>query len=182
MSSLRGRHLGILALTSLCAVTRLPAQESSPPPIVVKDLGGKSALPYYRSLNIQASPTTQAAQSRPPMIPQRHDEGALSLPVRSTLLRPGDVTRRVIAAPGLPPLFLIGDDTRSREWLRHRAETLQSIRATGFVVHLDTADELATLRALVPGVTIVPASGDDLARRMQITHYPVLITATGIEQ
>lgn len=141
-----------------------------------------SALPFYRSLNIQASPTTQAAQSRPPTVAQTHDEGTLTLPIRSTLLRPGDVTRRVIAVPGLSPIFLIGDDTRSREWLRQRAETLRSIRATGFVVHVDTDDELATLRALVPGVTIVPTSGDDLARRLQITHYPVLITATGIEQ
>ena len=26
-----------------------------------------------------------------------------------------------------------------------------------------------------------PASGDDLAQRLGIQHYPVLITATGIE-
>jgi len=181
MTNLR-YQVGILILTILCGATRLPAQEGGRPLIVVKDFGGVSALPYYRSLNIQASPTTQAAQSRPPMTAQRHDNGTLTLPIRSTLLTPGDVTRRVITVPGLSPMFLIGDDTRSREWLRQRAETLRSIRATGFVVHVDTDDELAALRALVPGVTIVPTSGDDLARRMQITHYPVLITATGIEQ
>jgi integrating conjugative element protein (TIGR03765 family) len=182
MTNLRGRLLGSLVLTTLCAATRLPAQDSGRSLIVVKDFGGTSALPYYRSLNIQASPTTQAAQSRPPMIAPRHDEGALTLPIRSPLLSPGDVTRRVIAVPGLSPMFLIGNDTRSREWLRQRAETLRSIQATGFVVHVDTDDELAALRSLVPGVTIVPTSGDDFARRMQITHYPVLITATGIEQ
>nr|MBF3175129.1 DUF2859 domain-containing protein [Pseudomonas aeruginosa] len=30
--------------------------------------------------------------------------------------------------------------------------------------------------------TLAPASGDDLAQRLGLRHYPVLITATGIEQ
>ena len=37
------------------------------------------------------------------------------------------------------------------------------------------------LRRLAPGLMLSPISGDDLAQRLGIRHYPVLITATGIE-
>lgn len=33
-----------------------------------------------------------------------------------------------------------------------------------------------------PGVSLAPASGSELARRLQIEHYPVLITDTGLTQ
>ena len=181
MTGLRARYLSVFVLTILCAVARLPAQESGRPLTVVKDFGGVSALPYYTALNIQASPTAQVAQPAP-SIPERRDAEANILPIHSTLLSPGDVTRRVIAAPGLSPIFLVGDDTRSRAWLRKRAETLRSIHATGFAVQVATEAELASLRALVPGVAIVATPGDDLARRLRIEHYPALVTATGIEQ
>ena len=39
------------------------------------------------------------------------------LPVRSARLTPGDELRRVIRAPSLTPLFLVGDDDRSRAWV-----------------------------------------------------------------
>lgn len=181
MTGSRALYLSVSALTILCAVARLPAQESGRTLTVVKDFGGVSALPYYNALNIQASPAAQVAQ-RPPSITERRDEEAHTLPIRSTLLSPGDVTRRVIATPGLSPIFLVGDDTRSRAWLRDRAETLRSIHATGFAVQVPTEAALASLRALVPGVRIVAAPGDDLALRLRIEHYPALITATGIEQ
>ena len=40
---------------------------------------------------------------------------------------------------------------------------------------------LAALRRLAPGLMLSPASGDELAQRLGLKHYPVLITATGIE-
>jgi integrating conjugative element protein (TIGR03765 family) len=181
MTASRTRFLSVFSLTILCAVARLSAQESGRTLTVVKDFGGVSALPYYNDLNIQASPTGQVTQPAP-SIPEKRDDEAHTLPIHSTLLSPGEVTRRVIAAPGLSPIFLVGDDTRSRVWLSHRAETLRSIRAIGFAVQVATEAELTSLRALVPGVAIVATPGDDLARRLRIEHYPVLITATGIEQ
>ena len=181
MTGSRARYLGVSALTILCVIARLSAQESGRTLTVVKDFGGVSALPYYNALNIQASPATKVAQP-PPSTPKRSDEESHTLPIHSTLLSPGEVTRRVIAAPGLSPIFLVGGDTRSRAWLRQRAETLRSIHATGFAVQVATESELASLRALVPGVTLVATPGDDLARRLRIEHYPALITATGIEQ
>ncbi|MBF3324750.1 integrating conjugative element protein, partial [Pseudomonas aeruginosa] len=54
--------------------------------------------------------------------------------------------------------------------------------AVGLVVNVETVQGLARLRALVPGVALAPVAGDDLAERLALRHYPVLITATGIEQ
>src|SRR5690606_19078802 len=104
------------------------------------------------------------------------------LPVRSTWLSPGDVARRTIEAPGMPPFFLVGDDARSRDWLRQRAPRLRELNAVGLVVNVDSAGTLAALRALAPGLSLAPTPGDDLAARLGLSHYPALITATGIEQ
>ncbi|ERY35607.1 hypothetical protein Q067_02242 [Pseudomonas aeruginosa BL13] len=104
------------------------------------------------------------------------------LPVRSERLSPGSVERRVIQAPGLTPIFLIGDDERSRAWLLERKATLVELSAIGLLVNVETVEALAELRGLVPPLTLSPVSGDDLAQRLGLEHYPVLITATGIEQ
>ena len=64
---------------------------------------------------------------------------------------------------------------------KQRGKDLQTLRAVGLVVNVATPDALAALRRLAPGVMLSPASGDDLAQRLGLKHYPVLITATGIE-
>lgn len=103
------------------------------------------------------------------------------LPVRSALLSPGDEPRRAIRAPGLAPFFLVGDDDRSRAWLQERGVALQRMQAVGLVVNVARPQALDMLRRLVPELTLMPVSGDDLARRLGIRHYPLLITADGIE-
>lgn len=152
--------------------------------IIVKDLGGASALPYYRALNLLPWPHDEKRVSLPPAAaapPIRYNEADF-LPVRSKRLTPGHVTRRVIAAPGLTPMCLIGDDRRSRTWLKERLATLQQLHAVGLVVQVSSYRDLKALRRSAPGVLLVPTSGDDIARRLHLHHYPVLITATGIEQ
>lgn len=159
------------------------AQRTTEPLIVVEDRGGMSALPYYQVLNPQS---TTGHPSAPVLVPAPRKGGpteaeAAMLPVRSARLSPGDEPRRVIRAPGATPLFLVGDDERSRAWLRQRRAALQELRAVGLAVNVATPEALATLRRLAPGLTLSPTSGDDIAQRLGIRHYPVLITATGIE-
>ncbi|HCE5903840.1 integrating conjugative element protein, partial [Pseudomonas aeruginosa] len=117
-----------------------------------------------------------------PRVPATPADEAAMLPVRSSKLTPGTVARRVIEAPGLRPFAVIGDDEASRVWLQRRAAALRERGAVGLVVNVETAQSLARLRALVPGVPLAPVAGDDLADRLGLRHYPALITATGIEQ
>lgn len=168
----------------LLGMTILTASAADPQLIIVEDRGGVSALPYYQALDLppMGTPIDQPVHVEVPAASSQPFSEAGMLPVRSALLSPGRVERRAIQATGLQPLFLVGDDERSRTWLRQRADSLQALGAVGLVVNVDTTEGLARLRELVPGLTLSPASGDDLAQRLEIRYYPVLITATGIEQ
>lgn len=152
--------------------------------IVVADQGGVSALPYYRAIHLlpARNDPRHAIGISPPPLPRRPYSERDFLPVVSSHLAPGRVRGRVISAPGLTPLCLVGDDARSRAWLKKRVATLQALHAACLVVNIATYAELQELRRLAPHVPLVPASGDDIARRLKLHHYPVLITATGIEQ
>ena len=176
--------IAIAFALGLLVTTTAPAQSVTAPLVVVEDHGGVSALPYYQALNPQGSgfASPSAPTSAPaPRIGNPADAEAAMLSVRSTRLSPGDEPRRVIRAPGLTPLFLIGDDDRSRAWLLRRQAALHDLQATGLVVNVASAQALASLRRLVPDLTLSPVCGDDLAERLGIRHYPVVITATGIE-
>jgi integrating conjugative element protein (TIGR03765 family) len=147
--------------------------------IVVEDRGGDSALPYYKILDSTKARGIPPAPRRPPIRSLSEAEAAL-LPVRSARLSPGREPARAIRAPGLAPVFLVGDDEVSRAWLRERYSALREMRAAGLVVNVASLAALDSLRRLAPGLTLSPVSGDDLAQRLGLSHYPVLITATGI--
>ncbi|GBQ20244.1 hypothetical protein AA12717_0508 [Gluconacetobacter sacchari DSM 12717] len=165
-----------MALALPCWLVPASGIAQSSPLIIVEDHGGAPAQPYYEAL------TSESAETPPPPFtsPPRTGEGTM-LPVRSTLLSPGDVQPREIQAPGLTPFFVIGDDERSRQWLRLRAARLRSLHAVGLVVNVATTEALAALRALAPDLLLSPTPGDDLAQRLGLRTYPALITATGIE-
>lgn len=144
---------------------------------VVQDKGGDSALPYYRSLNPQAdAPATNFHAVLPSVATTQ------GMPIKSVRLSPGYVEGRVINAPGLQPVFLIGDDDISKAWLSQRGDTLRQMQALGLVVNVVSAQRLAVVKSWAPGLTLAPTSGDDLAQRLGVSHYPILITATAVEQ
>lgn len=175
------RHCALLLLGLLSFAAHAVEQ----PLILVEDRGGVSALPYYRALDLQPQNPHQALslpRVEVPSPPRDQASETDMLPVRSILLTPGTVERRVIQAPGLRPLLLIGDDARSHIWLRRHTETLRGLGAVGLVVNVESQAALDALRHLAPGVVLSPVAADDLAQRLGIQHYPVLVTATGIEQ
>jgi integrating conjugative element protein (TIGR03765 family) len=178
------RHPTLVAI-SILASGVAQAEQGQQTLTVVRDSGGVSALPYYEDLNLgqHVGPRVPSQTSNPiaPLGPNKPAGDSLALPVRSRLLTPGQVAPRPLRAPGMRPLFLIGDDDASRTWLTRMLPKLQALRATGLVVNVDSADALAALREHAPGLALAPVSGDDLARRLKLQHYPVLITATGIE-
>lgn len=104
------------------------------------------------------------------------------LPVHSARLTPGTVSRRTLNLPGFTPLFLVGQDAPSLEWLSQHAQTLQRMGASGLAVEVIDVPALQSIQAAAPGVTIWPVSGDDIAERLELDHYPVLITPSGLEQ
>ncbi|WP_454868435.1 integrating conjugative element protein [Pseudomonas farris] len=133
-------------------------------------------------LAIWALSTQSFAQSKSPAVAEiRYSEEDM-LPVRSTSLTPGSVKRRTLSATGLPAFFLIGDDARSRTWLKQRSPVLIKLNAVGLVINIESKAALDNLRQEATGLTLTPVSADDLAQRLNLQHYPVLITASSLEQ
>ena len=104
------------------------------------------------------------------------------LPIQSPGLTPGFVQTRSHDLPFARPYFLIGSDQRSQQWLSEHRTQLKEIGAVGMLVQADTVDDLAAIAALADGLPILPASASDIGKALEISHYPVLISAHTIEQ
>ena len=170
-----------LAALALGVLTGLSCAAAHAELIVVDDRGGASTLGYYRSLNLLPDEQPAKAMTLPPVRITAYSEADM-LPVKSTSLSPGPFESRVHSVAGLRPVFLVGDDDLSRQWLQRRGDVLRDLNAVGWVVNVQRGAALAELRALGAGLEMVPATADDLAQRLGIEHYPALVTATGIEQ
>ncbi|AEF43443.1 integrating conjugative element protein, PFL_4695 family [Serratia sp. AS12] len=147
---------------------------------VIADVGGEDASPYFEGVNRQEG--AQSSPVVPPAPASPADTEAAVLPVATPELTPGDVADRPLQLPGIGALFIVGDDDASRIWLQVNAEQLKSRHAAGLVVNVSNQPALQVLRELALGVPMAPASGSELARRLQLAHYPVLITDTGLSQ
>lgn len=150
---------------------------------VVADRGGQSATPYYiaiKGADVSEKAGYHAAaeaRTRGPVT-----EAAM-LPVHSSRLAPGAVQNRKIHLPATTtPFFLMGHGPLSRRWLKQRGPRLRQLHAVGLVVDVESAGQLRQLRALGDGLVMRPVAGNDIARRLGIAHYPVLITPQAIQQ
>ncbi|MCA1178337.1 MULTISPECIES: integrating conjugative element protein [unclassified Pantoea] len=141
---------------------------------VIADLGGKSAAPFYEGIN--AEPQSQQQSIQPD-----YSEGSV-LPVATPELTPGMVEPRALKLPGIGALFVIGEDGQSQEWLSRNAELLSRRGAVGMVVNVSSSASLQQLRQIATNLQLAPVSGSDLARRLKLEHYPVLITEHSLSQ
>ena len=146
-----------------------------------EDQPGGFTRPQFEASRPPINNKTQPARAIHADLSAFADETWL-LPVRSSHLSPGQITNRTLDMPGLQPFFLVGEDPQSLAWLHQRATELQEMGAAGLAVEVTDIEALVRIRAAVPGITILPVNGNDIATRLQIEHFPVLITATSLEQ
>ncbi len=144
---------------------------------VVADLGGQSTAEYFAGINNQGEepPTSQVLTLSTP-------DKASVLPIRTPELSPGPLEVRSLSMPGMRSIFLIGDDDLSRRWLALRRDQLIQLNAVGYVVNITSGAAWNDLQAQAAGLELLPVSGSDLAVRLGISHYPVLISEKGLEQ
>ncbi|HBC3949107.1 TPA: integrating conjugative element protein [Vibrio parahaemolyticus] len=102
------------------------------------------------------------------------------LPVRTPGMSPGQVVRKAITQSVGQPLFIVGDDARSHQWMRAKRDYLARIHAVGVVVNVN--DARGWLRMTQYGLTVYPVRGDDFAKAFGITHYPVLVEDHTVKQ
>lgn len=148
---------------------------------VVADHGGEPAAPFYDAINNAPNEwqtkERSATQSVPPVV-----SPAMVLPVRTPEMSPGTIDYRPLHLPGIGALYLVGDDPLSRAWLTEYGAQLKAMNAVGMVVNVESEAALQELQALTQGGILSPAAASDLANRLQLPHYPVLITETGLTQ
>ena len=158
-----------------------PRPPGLPELTVVADHGGEPARPYYVAIGM-AGVDEEDGYVPDPSAPVSIDERDM-LPVESETLSPGRVQHRSLdLPPGMTPFFLVGADDLSVEWLKQRGAILRELNAVGLVVQVADLEELERIRDLGQGLEMRPVFADDLAERLGLSHYPVLITADNIEQ
>ncbi len=77
----------------------------------------------------------------------------------------------------MTPVFVMGSDAQSIDWLQTNGETFRALGAVGIVVELR---DMATWRAIQSlgqqyGLRLHVLNGDAIAEAFNIDHYPVLI-------
>ena len=167
--------LSVLGMLLFCAAGGSQAALT----VVADQGGGQPAAPFYDAINNAPNEwTTKPASRALPSVMAP----SMVLPVETPEMTPGEVDDRALHLPGIGALYLVGDDPLSRAWLTQHATRLKAMNAAGMVVNVKSDAGLQALQALAQGGLLSPASGTDLAHRLQLSHYPVLITETGLTQ
>jgi len=79
------------------------------------------------------------------------------------------------------PLFVIGDDEQSKQWLRMHAKNMQNLHALGLVANIQTKEHLQQLEKLA-GMPLMPVNVDELSEILEVSHYPYVFESRVIWQ
>ena len=176
MQCIRKRRIMGIATSCLLVTSSLALAELT----VVFDSG------QARPLSDFLGPLDSGKPDTAPSYPEKSQLGAADveslLPIRSPGLTPGKVTPREHSVPFAHSFFLIGSDTNSKRWLEQHREALKRMGAAGMLVDASSIEDLHAIANLADGLPITPASGSDIAKALDIRHYPVGISAGRIWQ
>ncbi len=148
---------------------------------VIYDSGDTLSIAPYKK---RVQPDTRPQTTIKP-IPKQSSriDLAPNFPVTTPQLSPKVVAPRPISLPHLQtPIFIIGSDAFSRQWLQERKDELISVGAVGLLVEAENREALRSIQVLGDGLHITAVPGQDIAQQLGIKHYPVLISRTAIEQ
>lgn len=105
------------------------------------------------------------------------------LPIVTPNMKPGKISAQKINLVNLDkPIFIVGSDSLSVNWLADHAEKLKQINAIGLLVQADTQLDVARVKKSANGAIILPMSGEVIGEQLGIRSYPVLITKNFVEQ
>ena len=149
-------------------------------PVVLYDSGQSRPITDYL---FRPDPSVLATLRARPTLPDRTGLKPHPYPIQTKEMTPGEVVSRPVNFRQLPrPVFLVGTDPRSREWLVQYRDRLREVHAVGLVVEVESEAAFQALQSAVAGLDLTPASGSALAKQFKLSHYPVLIGPKRIEQ
>lgn len=142
-------------------------------PIVIKDYGGRdSGVPSEEAVLREYQKTATEAPAldfNPFPIVSKIQQGRLEHPIR-------------LRVPVEKPLFFIGNDAQSRQWLAKNKQYLLSVGASGYATNLQTEAELIDLQEWAKPLSVAPMPLDQAAELFGIPVYPVLMIDESAKQ
>lgn len=79
------------------------------------------------------------------------------------------------------PMFIIGYDTVSINWLKSNRALLSEKKAIGLVVNVENKEQMEALQQIVgKEVMMQPTPGDRLSEHLKIKHYPFYMDNQGV--
>ena len=106
----------------------------------------------------------------------------MAFPIATESMRPGRLQAPVhLRTAGwlTAPMFIVGDDSYSRQWLSANRDKLRRLGASGLVVNVASLDAFRSLRAVAPDVPMAPGSTEELARQASLSVYPLFVATDG---
>lgn len=155
------------------------------PVVIASDQTTVSSKPYLN----QVSVNPQALLSHIPksqLLALSKAHGKLdmqTLPVKTDNMTPGIVKPHKISMPYLPAkVFLVGSDQLSQRWLKLHKTQLVKMKAVGLLVQVKNETELQEMQTLAKPLPLIPVSGEQVGKRLNLKHYPVLISNDQVDQ
>jgi len=106
-----------------------------------------------------------------------------NFPIKTKEMTPGYVKPTKLNLSMLPqPIFVIGSDDMSLNWLKKYQKRLKAVNAIGMLVQANNKTDYEQVQRIANGLTILPMSGEVVAQQLKIYHYPLLITRKLAEQ
>ena len=157
----------------LCLFLCLGAHAREPLTVIYESGDTLPLGPYLPKRAPQEKTTTQDANRQLPF----------KLPITTPSMQPGKVTVTPKALRYLQrPLFLVGADQKSRDWLAEKRELLIRIGAVGLLVEAKDRQEIEAGLAIAKGLRWVPAPAEGFATKLGLSYYPILLSKEGWEQ
>lgn len=179
--------LAVLALIMLIPIQVLAntKAEKKPSPVlynttVIADHGGVSISKYMPAEINNSEYTKQIFEER------RSKKFINShFPVRSEKLKVGRLkaneATEIKYGMISEPLFLIGYDPVSIDWLKANRGHLTKNKAIGLVVNVENEKQMNELQKIAGDkIRLQPTPGDDLATHLKISSYPFYMDGNGV--
>lgn len=162
---------GLIGIMCLLLCVGVDARE---PLTVIYDSGDTLPLEPYLP---KRAPREEAT------LQEKKDQLPFNLPITTPSMQPGKATVTPKALRYLQrPLFLVGADQVSKDWLAEKREQLVRIGAVGLLVEAKDRQEVEAVLKIAEGLRLVPASAESFATQLGLTHYPILLSKEGWEQ
>ncbi len=117
-----------------------------------------------------------------PRIPRYTKKSIQRFPVTSSMLSAGKVKNRKIKNRMPRAVCVVGDDKRSKRWIKKNHLELKSANALCMVVNVKSKSHFQSIKALAPNVEFQALNGDIFAKQLGIKHYPFLLNKENIRQ